>query len=95
MEWRRVLPATLVSLLLIFIVLLLTERGGGISREGVAVLLVLTLGISIAVIITRQNGEIGSKVGPQSSTIDRQTEQQVDESSLPDPLDEGFDTPLL
>lgn len=96
MKWQRSLPVALIILTLLILVALMTERTGGISQEAIAVLLVLTIGLTGSVLLTRDESNEKGLIGHSThSSNQHENVTQDNKSALPDPLDEGFDTPLL
>ncbi|HHZ74544.1 MAG TPA: hypothetical protein EYN58_05115 [Candidatus Poseidoniales archaeon] len=96
MQWRRLTPALLVVALMLLVVALKTQDAGGISQEAIAVLLILFIGMfSFIVLSAPESNEM--REAPTSSKTEQTTpnSSQLSDSALPDPLDEGFDTPLM
>jgi hypothetical protein len=78
------------------VVAIKTMEDGGISQESFAVLLILFIGIFVAVIVSSPEEEVDStKNTSTKSGEDTKSSSQSSESVLPDPLDEGFDSPLM
>ncbi len=96
MQWRRLAPALLVVILMLVVVALKTQDAGGISQEAFAVLLILFIGVFSFIVLSAP--ESNEKRDSSKSFKTEQTasnSSQISGSALPDPLDEGFDSPLM
>jgi hypothetical protein len=81
---------------MLVVVAIKTREDGGISQESFAVLLILFIGIFVVVIVSSPEDELGPAENTSSkSDADTKSSTQSSESVLPDPLDEGFDSPLM
>tara|TARA_B100001750_G_C15491494_1_gene591543 strand:- start:1256 stop:1498 length:243 start_codon:yes stop_codon:yes gene_type:complete len=71
------------------------RQDGGISTDSFAVLLILFIGIFVLVIISSPSeGGSNENISTKSEEDNDKSSQSI-ESVLPDPLDEGFDYPLM
>jgi|TARA_B110000914_G_scaffold125376_1_gene109433 hypothetical protein len=96
MQWRRLAPALLVVCLMLLVVALKTQDAGGISQEAFAVLLILFIGMfSFIVLSAPESNEKRESVTSFKTEQTTSSSSQLSESALPDPLDEGFDSPLM
>lgn len=96
MQWRRLAPALLVVCLMLLVVALKTQDAGGISQEAFAVLLILFIGMfSFIVLSAPESSEIRDTSKSFKTEQTTSSSSQLSESNLPDPLDEGFDSPLM
>ena len=96
MQWRRLAPALLVVCLMLLVVALKTQDAGGISQEAFAVLLILFIGMSSFIVLSApESNEIRDTSKSFKTEQTTSSSSQLLESNLPDPLDEGFDSPLM
>ncbi len=96
MQWRRLAPALLVVALMLLVVAMKTQDAGGISQEAFAVLLILFIGMFSFIVLSAPESNEMQGASTSSKTEQTSTSStQLSESALPDPLDEGFDTPLM
>ncbi len=68
---------------------------GGVSQDSFAVLLFLIIGIFVLVVITSPDVEIVSNNSSANTINNDSSGSEINKSVLPDPLDEGFDSPLM
>jgi len=81
---------------MLLVVALKTQDAGGISQEAFAVLLILFIGMfSFIVLSAPESNEKRESVTSFKTEQTTSSSSQLSESALPDPLDEGFDSPLM
>ena len=81
---------------MLVVVAIKTREGGGISQESFAILLILFIGIFVMVILSSPDEvSTSNEMASSKSNVVRKSSSQSSESVLPDPLDEGFDSPLM
>jgi len=81
---------------MLLVVALKTQDAGGISQEAFAVLLILFIGMfSFIVLSAPESNEKHESVTSFKTEQTTSSSSQLSESALPDPLDEGFDSPLM
>lgn len=96
MQWRRLAPALLVVCLMLLVVALKTQDAGGISQEAFAVLLILFIGMfSFIVLSAPESNKTRDSATSFKTEQTTPSSSQLSEPALPDPLDEGFDSPLM
>ncbi len=96
MQWRRLAPALLVVGLMLLVVALKTQDAGGISQEAFAVLLILFIGMfSFIVLSAPESNEIQDSSKSFKTEDSLSSDTEISQPPLPDPLDEGFDSPLM
>lgn len=95
MRWSRLTPVIAVAILVLAVIVIKTEQSGGISTDALALLLITFIALFIYIILSSPNDENLTYI--QQTSISSDTPEnpvQSDKSSLPDPLEEGFDLPL-
>lgn len=81
---------------MLLVVALKTQDAGGISQEAFAVLLILFIGVfSFIVLSAPESNKIRDSSKSFKTEQTNSSSSQLSESTLPDPLDEGFDSPLM
>ena len=81
---------------MLLVVALKTQDAGGISQEAFAVLLILFIGMfSFIVLSAPESNKMREVPAPSKTEQTTTSSSQLSESALPDPLDEGFDSPLM
>jgi|GEM_PF-857256 hypothetical protein len=105
MESRRLIPVALIAVVVILLIIRLIGDSGGISQEAFAIILLFCIGAFTALIVTQKDSKLdgrSSAISGSSSPVpdensnsnDERTDRINAKSELPDPLDEGFDTPF-
>ncbi|MBO57784.1 MAG: hypothetical protein CMA77_02180 [Euryarchaeota archaeon] len=95
MKWHRLTPGLLIALLMLVVITIRILQDGGISTESFAVLLILFIGIFVIIIVSQPSHEESNENLSTKSNEDIDKSSQSLESVLPDPLDEGYDYPLM
>jgi len=96
MRWRRLTPGLLVATLMLVVIAIKIRQDGGISQESFAILLILFIGIFVIVIVSSPTDmDSSNKNTSTKSDVISKSNNKPSESVLPDPLDEGFDYPLM
>jgi type IV secretory pathway TrbL component len=81
---------------MLLVVALKTQDAGGISQEAIAVLLILFIGMfSFIVLSAPESNEMRATSTSSKTESTTSSSSQLSETALPDPLDEGFDSPLM
>tara|TARA_A100001037_G_C15118349_1_gene622525 strand:+ start:174 stop:458 length:285 start_codon:yes stop_codon:yes gene_type:complete len=88
-------PALLAALLMLLVIGFKITDDGGVSQDSFAVLLFLIIGIFVLVVITSPDVEIVSNNSSANTINNDSSGSEINKSVLPDPLDEGFDSPLM
>ena len=88
-------PALLAALLMLLVIGFKITDDGGVSQDSFAVLLFLLFGIFVFVVITSPDVEIVSNNSSANTINNDSSGSEINKSVLPDPLDEGFDSPLM
>lgn len=88
-------PALLAALLMLLVIGFKITDDGGVSQDSFAVLLFLIIGIFVLVVITSPDVEIVSNNSSANKINNDSSGSEINKSVLPDPLDEGFDSPLM
>ena len=88
-------PALLAALLMLIVIGFKINDDGGVSQDSFAVLLFLIIGIFVLVVITSPDVGLDSNYSSANTINNDSSDPEIAKSVLPDPLDEGFDSPLM
>lgn len=88
-------PALLAALLMLIVIGFKINDDGGVSQDSFAVLLFLIIGIFVLVVITSPDVGLVSNHSSANKINNDSSDPEITKSVLPDPLDEGFDSPLM